>query len=271
MIRFQTFWRKLFKDFQKNSRGFVSSTSGSGEERSTVLGAGHDGVEHTKALREDASDGPDIDLAGVVFLKEDKFGSAIPASDNVRSHRTLERLGVRHDDHGARSVGLVAGGVSEITGAEENGGTDSTGETEIANFHGTILVDEAIRGLEIAMVDTGRMEVTGTDRDIVHQRLDMQFGEEDGRAEEFFEIGIANLKNDVELVEAFQIFGDDDVVKLDKENVGDAAQDSHLTKDTLAIDQVVKHTVHALDGDHLAAARVTRLAHLSVGTCFQIE
>lgn len=245
--------------------GRQGEAGGTGEQWATVLGAGHDAVQHAQALGKDAAHRPYINLSGVILFEKDEFGGSVPAGHDMAGHGALQTLGVRDDNDSAVSV-LLAWGICQITGTKKDGSSDSAGKTEIANLDCTILIDETIGWLQITVINTGAMKVSRTDADVIHESLDMQFCEEHGSAEQLFEIGIADLENDVEFVETIEILGNDNIVQFDQEEVGHSAENGHLTEDTLAIDQIVKNAVNSLDGDHLAASCVAGLADLSVGT-----
>jgi len=51
--------------------------------------------------------------------------------------------------------------------------TDCSGKTKVTDFHGTVLVDEAVRWFEVAMVNTSRMKIFAANQQVVKQCVDV--------------------------------------------------------------------------------------------------
>ena len=93
-----------------------------------VVLAGEDGRAPDQ-LREDAADGPHVDLLVVVLLAEDDFGRAIPPGHHVFGE----------------GVGELGVAISELFYAPS--------QPEIANFQVTVSIDEQVAGLNVPMHD----------------------------------------------------------------------------------------------------------------------
>jgi hypothetical protein len=130
-------------------------------------------LEH---LSEDAAGAPDIDLDVVLLPGEHDLGGAVVAGGDVAGH-----LGVL-----------------------------DAGEAEVADLQVTVLVDEDVAGLQVAVHDAGRVHVLQAAQDLVEEVLDELLLQRP-RGQEAVQVGAEEFGDEVDVFEG----GDEDIRKGD--------------------------------------------------------
>mmetsp|Transcript_96403 Transcript_96403/g.244953 ORF Transcript_96403/g.244953 Transcript_96403/m.244953 type:complete len:266 (-) Transcript_96403:567-1364(-) len=105
-------------------------------------------LQHAQKLGVDATHGPHVDGLRVIFLQKDELGGTVPPCHNM-----------------AREVALLAEllRIARIKHPGSRFATHSASEAEVADFHATILVDQAVRRLQVPVPDARRVEVVEAD------------------------------------------------------------------------------------------------------------
>mmetsp|Transcript_2571 Transcript_2571/g.7642 ORF Transcript_2571/g.7642 Transcript_2571/m.7642 type:complete len:253 (-) Transcript_2571:301-1059(-) len=176
---------------------------GAWEQRPSV----HDvrALEHAQQLRINAAHRPHIDRLGVILLEQDQLRGAVPPRHNVPRELLLQPLRGRHmrDVPDIRTLILPRRGRMKVHGILL--ASDGPGKTEVADLDGAILVDETIGGLQIPVVDAGRVDVLQTCEQVVEQGVDVQSGQRHVGLAKLLQVGICKLLDDVNLVEGRQV------------------------------------------------------------------
>ena len=110
------------------------------------------------------------------------------------------------------------------------------------------------------------MEVLEATKQVVHNSGNMLRLKEDGRLDDLLQVTLGQAEHDVDSVEVLEIPWLDQVEKFDNEGVSYLSQKMELTKDALAVNLVLEHTSHLLDGDLLACWLVNGGADSTVTT-----
>ena len=110
------------------------------------------------------------------------------------------------------------------------------------------------------------MEVLKATKQVVHNSGNMLRLKEDGRLDDLLQVTLGQAEHDVDSVEVLEIPWLDQVEKFDNEGVSYLSQKMELTKDALAVNLVLEHTSHLLDGDLLACWLVNGGADSTVTT-----
>ena len=110
------------------------------------------------------------------------------------------------------------------------------------------------------------MEVLEATKQVVHNSGNMLRLKEDGRLDDLLKVTLGQAEHDVDSVEVLEIPWLDQVEKFDNEGVSYLSQKMELTKDALAVNLVLEHTSHLLDGDLLACWLVNGGADSTVTT-----
>ena len=97
-------------------------------------------------LGEDAADGPNINCAGVFLPGENDLRSPVPSCGNIVGQYRVGRLQLLN-------VG--------------------SSQTEVANFEITVRIDQQVAGLEIPVVNAGRMDVFESTENLVQEELNV--------------------------------------------------------------------------------------------------
>ena len=116
------------------------------------------------------------------------------------------------------------------------------------------------------MQDVCRMEVLEATKQVVHNSGNMLRLKEDGRLDDLLQVTLGQAEHDVDSVEVLEIPWLDQVEKFDNEGVSYLSQKMELTKDALAVNLVLEHTSHLLDGDLFACWLVNGGADSTVTT-----
>ena len=110
------------------------------------------------------------------------------------------------------------------------------------------------------------MEVLKATKQVVHNSGNMLRLKEDGRLDDLLQVTLGQAEHDVDSVEVLEIPWLDQVEKFDNEGVSYLSQKMEFTKDALAVNLVLEHTSHLLDGDLLACWLVNGGADSTVTT-----
>mmetsp|Transcript_116182 Transcript_116182/g.369714 ORF Transcript_116182/g.369714 Transcript_116182/m.369714 type:complete len:210 (-) Transcript_116182:27-656(-) len=167
----------------------------------------------------------------------------------------------------AREVALLAE-LLRIARIKHPGGrfaTHSASEAEVADLHTTILVDQAVRRLQVTVPDARRVEVIEADEQVVEQTRDVQVLQVHLGAAQLLEVRVADLEDDVDLIEILQVARHHDVVQSYDVRVVQLGEDGNLPEDPLGIDEVIQQVLGLLNGDLSLRLMVFCLGHASVG------
>mmetsp|Transcript_116188 Transcript_116188/g.369735 ORF Transcript_116188/g.369735 Transcript_116188/m.369735 type:complete len:359 (-) Transcript_116188:538-1614(-) len=170
--------------------GFVLTVRRQGEagrsrkQWATVLEAG--ALEHAQELRVDAADGPDVDGGGVILLQQDQLGGAVPPGDHVSRQVPAVELSL-----GARQLSPLLGDLA----------TDRARQAKVTDLHRAILVHQAIRRLQVSVVDARRVEVLDADQQVVQKSVDVQWRQRDICAAQLLQVRVADLHDQIQLIE----------------------------------------------------------------------
>mmetsp|Transcript_70083 Transcript_70083/g.182487 ORF Transcript_70083/g.182487 Transcript_70083/m.182487 type:complete len:335 (+) Transcript_70083:705-1709(+) len=184
-------------------------------------------LEHAQELCIDATNRPHVDGLCIVFLQKNELGCAVPpAHDMAREVPPLGQL--------------------LITRIERLAGRHA--KAKVADLYATILVDKAVSRLQVPVPNACRVQVVQAQEQVVEQTRNMQFVQVHLRADQFLEVGVTDLENDVDLVKALQVVRHDDIVATDEVIVVQLREDGNLPKHSLGIHKVVEQALGSLDG-----------------------
>mmetsp|Transcript_73848 Transcript_73848/g.225858 ORF Transcript_73848/g.225858 Transcript_73848/m.225858 type:complete len:298 (-) Transcript_73848:290-1183(-) len=157
------------------------------------------GLAHVH-LGEDAADRPDVDGARVVGPGAQHLGRPVPPRADVLRHRAHPALvGEAH----AR-------------------------QAEVADLQVAIAVDEQIARLQVPVDDLRRVHVLHAPQDLVQEELAVVVRERLGRPQRRGQVGLHQLRDDVDLLELRLLAGDEDVLDLHEVLVLQVPQDPKL-------------------------------------------
>mmetsp|Transcript_65475 Transcript_65475/g.213131 ORF Transcript_65475/g.213131 Transcript_65475/m.213131 type:complete len:413 (+) Transcript_65475:62-1300(+) len=231
-----------------------------GEERPPVFALR--ARQHAQQLRVDATHGPDIDGLGVVRLQQDELRSAVPPCDHMPRQMLLQPLRVGHVRNLIRTIALLGPcwGLVEVLAPE------GTGQAEVSDLDGAVLVHEAVRGLQVPVVDASRVQVLQSSKEVVQHRVDVQRRQRHILPAELLEVGVREFHGYVDLVEGLHAGRRKNIQQLDHIVVLQPCHDRDLPKNALAIDKVFKETPTTLDRHELLRLEILGLTHASVRT-----
>mmetsp|Transcript_102389 Transcript_102389/g.293761 ORF Transcript_102389/g.293761 Transcript_102389/m.293761 type:complete len:256 (-) Transcript_102389:328-1095(-) len=157
---------------------------GAREERAAVLEVR--AVEHAQELGVDAANGPQIDGRGVILLQQDQLGGAVPPGDHVSRQVPAVELRL-----GARQLSPLLGDLA----------TDRARQAKVTDLHRAILVHQAIRRLQVSVVDARGVEVLDADQQVVQKGVDVQWRQRDICAAQLLQVRVADLHDQIQLIE----------------------------------------------------------------------
>lgn len=196
-------------------RGRAQKVGDDGELVDVVL-AGEErlALDH---LGEDAARGPDVDLDVVLLPGEHDLGRAVVPGGHVAGHlRVLD-----------------------------------TGEAEVADFQVTVLVDEDVAGLEVAVDDARGVHVLQASEDLVQEVLhELLF--QGPRLQEAVEVRALELGDEVDVLERRK----EDVLETDEVFVAQVLEQLELAVCALGEHRGGERLHDFLDGDGLARVGV---------------
>jgi hypothetical protein len=146
---------------------------------------------------------------------------------------------------------------------------DDPGESEIAYFDDKSLsVDEDVGGFEVPVNDVGGVKVLEAAEDLVEDEADIIEFEEDVVAfEHFLEVTVAELSDDVDLVEVVQglALGDENLDEANDIGVLAVFEKDDLAEDAAGLGEGLEEVDDLLDGHIRVVALADCLGHVAIG------
>mmetsp|Transcript_57021 Transcript_57021/g.160956 ORF Transcript_57021/g.160956 Transcript_57021/m.160956 type:complete len:364 (-) Transcript_57021:117-1208(-) len=222
-------------------------------------------------LAEDAPHRPDVDGRRVLRRQEDHLRGAVPARHDVPRQHPCAPLGVGIICARVRGGRPLAAPrrcrrstrqLRRLRGCPLRAG-DSPREAKIADLHG-VPVHEAVRWLEVTMVNASGVDVLEAHEGAVKQRVGG--GEADPGAcfEQLLQVRVTLLHDYEELVEAPPAGRLNDVMDSHHVRMVQPCQYGHLSQDALAVREVIEEGADLLYRHRRLCLLVVRLAYTPV-------